>query len=56
MYIRPIREYVEDYEEVELLALPKPPVEVIVGFLRGKYIEMLVISEEEYEKDIMSIG
>jgi hypothetical protein len=40
---------------VEALELPKPLYEVIVGFLGGKDMEILVTSEEKYEKYLLSL-
>jgi hypothetical protein len=51
-----IKEQVETCEEVGPLVLPKPPEEIIVGFLGGKNIEILVTSVSKYDKYILNFG
>jgi hypothetical protein len=56
LYVIPIREYVEDFEDVEPLVLLEPPLdEVIVGLLGRKETEILIIFEEESEKYLLSL-
>jgi hypothetical protein len=56
MYILPIREDVEACEDVKPLVLSEPTLsKIIVGCMGGKEYEILVISEEESKKYLLSL-
>jgi hypothetical protein len=53
----PYQEDVEACDDIEPLEIPPPPPdEVIVGFQGGKENEILVISYEEYDKELMHLA